>query len=198
MYIQVIHGKVKDADAAKAASDRWEEELRAGADGFLGSTSGLASDGTFVVVARFETEAHARRNSERPEQGRWWNEVMSKAFDGEPTFYDCPNVELSGEGGSDRAGFVQIMKYKPSDPEALKIAWKEIDKVMPVRPDIIGGTSAYATDGTVIDTIYFTSEAEAREGEKMDMPSGTEEVMQRFGQLAGDITYFDIKNPILH
>lgn len=81
MFVQVIRAPVGDAAALDAALERWETELRPGATGFLGLTAGITTttDGEAVLVARFEGEAAARRNSDRPEQGAWWAE-LEQAF----------------------------------------------------------------------------------------------------------------------
>ena len=69
MFIQVIQGKVADAEGLRAAMDRWGRDLQPGATGWLGTTGGITDDGTFVATVRFDSEDAARRNSERPEQG---------------------------------------------------------------------------------------------------------------------------------
>ena len=69
MFIQVIQGKVADAEGLQAAMDRWVAELQPGAQGWLGSTGGFTDDGMFVSTVRFESQEAARRNSDRPEQG---------------------------------------------------------------------------------------------------------------------------------
>ncbi len=194
MYAQVIVGKAKDPAAIKAAGEKWQDELRPGAKGYLGVTSGVADDGTAFSIVRFESEADAKANSDRPEQGAWWQE-MSKNYDGEPTFYDCPEVETFGKGGSDDAGFVQAMIYKPKDVAAVREVSKNFDKFMDQRPDLIGGTTSFATDGTVIDTNYFTSEAAAREGEKKELPAELQEMMQSFGENVGDVRFIDLREP---
>jgi hypothetical protein len=51
----------------------------------------VTDDGRFVGLARFESEEAARRNSGRPEQGRWWMET-SKLFTGEVAFRDSSDV----------------------------------------------------------------------------------------------------------
>jgi hypothetical protein len=196
MFIQVIRGKVKDAEQMRAANESWHRELQPGAKGYLGSTMGVADDGTFIGIARFESEDAARTNSDRPEQGQWWEET-SKLFDGEPTFYDCPGVDVFQGGGSDDAKFVQVMIYKPKDVAEDKALAPEFEKISPMRPDILGGTSAYATDGTVIGTNYFTSEAEARAGEKGMMTPEVQQLMDRFGANAGEVTFIDLKDPWL-
>src|ERR671923_523515 len=108
MFIQVIQGDVRDAAAFRAQLDRWAEELGPTADGWLGTTGGLATQGGFIAVVRFESEEAARRNSDRPEQGRWWAGTAQSL--GEVTFHDCAEVDLMGAGGSDEAGFVQVIQ----------------------------------------------------------------------------------------
>jgi hypothetical protein len=41
----------------------------------------LTDDGRFIALARFESEEAARRNTDRPEQDRWWTEI-AKLFTG--------------------------------------------------------------------------------------------------------------------
>lgn len=196
MFIQVIRGKVGNADAARSAFERWNADLRPGATGFLGSTAGVADDGSFVAVARFGSEDAARRNSDRPEQSAWWDET-SKVFDGEPAFHDCREHDLYNGGGSNDAGFVQVMVYKPKDLGPVREMAKKMDELPNFRPDVLGSVTAYAEDGTVIDVIYFTNEADAREGEKQEMPAEMQEMMQDFGSNVGEITYVDLKDPWL-
>jgi hypothetical protein len=193
MFIQVILGKVNDKDAAIAAGESWQTEIRPGAIGFLGGTSGVADDGTYVVVARFESADSAKANGERPEQSAWFEKNKSM-FAGEPTFYDCPEVQLMRGGGSDDAGFVQLMIYTPKDVAAVKAMNKEFES-MEGRPDILGSTTGYATDGTVIDTIYFSSEAEARAGEKEEPPAEMAAAMEGFMENIGEVRYVDLKEP---
>jgi len=40
MFIQVIQGKVADAEGLRAAMDRWGRDLQPGATGWLGTTGG--------------------------------------------------------------------------------------------------------------------------------------------------------------
>ncbi len=193
MFIQVIVGKVKDAARAAADGERWVNEVKPGAIGFLGSTSGVADDGTSVVVARFESAEAAKANSGRPEQDAFWQATKDN-YVAEPTVYDCPDVDLTRGGGSDEAGFVQLMIYKPKDLEAIKQMAKTFES-FEGRPDLIGATTAYATDGTVIDTNYFTSEVDARAGEKEDVPAEMQEMMKELGSNAGEIRFIDLKKP---
>src|SRR5687768_13252868 len=109
MFVQVIKGRTSDAAGLRRQLERWTAELKPGAAGFVGSTSGVSDDGTFIALARFADAAAAKANSDRPEQGAWWTET-SKYFDGEPSFRESTDVATMFDGGSNDAGFVQVME----------------------------------------------------------------------------------------
>ncbi|MBX7435568.1 hypothetical protein JDV09_26270, partial [Mycobacterium sp. Y57] len=137
MFIQLIQGMVSDPDGLQRCMDRWDEELKPGATGYLGTTAGTCDDGTFIALARFESQEAARRNSERPEQGAWWAE-MEECFDGPVTVMDCPNVTQWMGGGSDDAGFVQIMEGHTSNAGRMReILDASADRVHEARPEIM-------------------------------------------------------------
>ena len=117
MFVQVITGRTSDAGGLRAALDRWMEDLAPGAVGWLGSTGGVTEDGRVIMVARFESEDAARRNSARPEQDRWWADT-ARLFEGEPTFQDSTDVVVDLQGDPDQATFVQVMRGRTSDPRA--------------------------------------------------------------------------------
>jgi hypothetical protein len=193
MFVQVIEGKIKDPDLLQRQLDRWRQEIKPGAKGYLGSTSGITPDGTSIAVIRFDSEAAARANSERPEQGAWWNET-EKAFDGSVNFTETSDTELLFDGGSNDAGFVQIMKGKAKDPAAFR-AWSQQHegRLREIRPDLIGGIDAWLPDGRFISTAYFTSEAEARKNEKA---MGEDPMMGEYmSHMDGEMQFLDISKP---
>jgi hypothetical protein len=197
MFIQVIQGKAKDVEGLRRLLDRWRAELMPGAVGYLGTTSGLADDGTFVALARFESPDAARANSERAEQGAWWAE-MEKCFDGPVTFLDCADVQPWLDGGSDDAHFVQILEGRSDDvPRMHELMNRHSAEVHEGRPEIIGGLMMDAGDGRFVDAIYFTSEDEARQGERKDMPEGMRADMEEGMRLMGEVTYLDLHEPVL-
>lgn len=199
MFVQVIHAKTPEPEAVKRRLDRWLEELRPGADGWLGATAGTTSDGHFVAIIRFDSEDAARRNSDRPEQGEWWSET-EKHFDGEATFHDCREVDLILGGGSNSAGFVQVIEGRAKDPAALRGQAQNIENsVRQSRPDVLGGLVAYHGDGGFTQVVYFTSEEEARAGEaRMGEDTEAAAAMQEFrSQLEGDVTFYDLTDPQL-
>jgi hypothetical protein len=77
LFVEVIQGQTADAARLRAALDRWAEDLAPEAIGWLGSTAGVTEDGRFIALARFESEAAARRNSDRPEQDRWFRRPVT-------------------------------------------------------------------------------------------------------------------------
>jgi hypothetical protein len=193
--VQVIKGKVADATGLRRAGERWRDDLRPGARGFLGSTIGSAEDGTFFCVARFEDEAAARANSERPEQGEWWKEVAA-CLDGEATFRESSDTTLLFDGGSDDAGFVQVMEGSVADrAKAESFETPEMrEQLHAARPDLLGSVRAWFDGGAFVDVAYFTSEREARAGEASDDFSGPS---ADYNSLFGDMTFTDLKDPLL-
>ena len=197
MFIQVFQGKVADEAGLQRCMDRWMRELQPGAEGFLGTTAGTPEDGTYVALARFESEAAARRNSDRPEQAAWWAETQ-KCFEGEVSFIDCANVTPWLGGGSDQAGFVQIMEGHSHDAaRMLTLLTGASDRIHEVRPEIMGGMFGTYGDGGYVEAIYFTSEAEARDQEKMAMPDDLRSLFAEEQQLAGEVTYYNLHHPML-
>jgi hypothetical protein len=195
MFIQVFTGRVGDAAALEEVLDRWERELRPGATGFLGATMGQTPDGRFVAVCRFESAEAARANSERPEQGAWWAEA-EKCFDGTVTFHDCPEVDTYRGGGSDEAGFVQVMQGH-GDRDRLRELDSRFEPLLTeTRPDLLGTVRAW--DGDVYtEAAYFASEAEARAAEVQEPPPEMAAAMQEWQEAMGEVTWFDLPRPRL-
>jgi hypothetical protein len=191
MFIQVIQGHVKDADRLKERVLEWERTLGADADGWLGSTSGVTGDGTSVAVVRFESRAHADASSARPEQDAWWAETAT-CYDGDVTFRDYDDAFTMLDGGSNDAGFVQVMHGRTSDAGRLRSFMQgSMDGLREMRPEIIGGTVAIADDGDFTQTVYFTTEAAARGGEQQEMPA---DVAEQMGDMTVD-EYLDLSAP---
>ena len=198
MFIQVIQGRTSDADGLRAAIDRWEKDLAPGAAGWLGSTGGVTADGRAIAVVRFESEEAARRNSERPEQDRWWRET-EKLYDGGATFKESSDVVVDLQGDPDRAGFVQIMQGRTSDPaRARQLMTQDPEMWATFRPDVIGSVEALHDGGAYTMVLYFTSEAEAREGERKEVPLELRATMDEMEKLTVEQPeFFDLTQPEL-
>jgi hypothetical protein len=199
MFVQVIQGKVADPQRARAALDRWVRELAPGAEGWLGTTAGVTEDGRFIAAARFDSEEAARRNSDRPEQDRWWSET-SRLFEGQPTFRDSSDVVVDTVGDPDTAGFVQVMQGRSSDPErARQMMAEDSTDWSSFRPDILGSVAVGHDGGAWTMVMYFTSEADAREGERKEPPPELKAQMEEMDALnVGPPEFFDLKQPWLY
>lgn len=198
MFVQVIQGRVGDARQLRAKMDQWRRELAADDIGWLGSTAGVTPDGTGIALARFESADAARRNSERPEQGRWWAET-AKLFDGEVTFHDCAQVHLWGLGGSDDASFVQVMQGRYTDQQkAIDLLRRSEEPLRSLRPDVIGGVLCLHGDGGFTQAVYFTSESEARLGEKKQPPAEVQAWLDEEAAITNDLVFHDLTDPWMH
>jgi hypothetical protein len=200
MFAQVIQGRTSDAEGLRAALDRWVQDLAPGSIGWLGSTGGVTDDGRFVAVVRFESADAAARNSQRPEQSAWWEETQ-RLFDGEVTFRDSEDVTVDLQGDPERAGFVQIMQGRVTDPARAKALMGEMntEAMAAMRPDVLGSVSIGHDGGDWTQVIYFTSEAEAREGEKKEAPPEMQAAMDEMMKLsAGPPDFLDLRQPALH
>ena len=198
MFIQIIEGKTSDAAGFRRFLEERRPGAMKGAIGFLGATTAIAPDGTVVTMARFESAEKAAKNAARPEQTAFFEE-LKKYLAGEPTFHETSEVETFLGGGSDDAGFVQFMIGTAPDKAKAKATEKEMTPTLEsIRPDVLGGITAWDGDWWC-QAIYFTSEAEAREGEKKfesmsaDDRARFEEMMAAYGEPR----FVDGPNPLL-
>jgi hypothetical protein len=195
MFIQVIQGECRDADRLHQLSDEWRDTLGPSAPGWLGGTYGVTDDGQFIAVVRFESREAAAQNSTRPEQGEWWSR-MQECFKGEVTFHDCDDATMFLGGGSDDAGFVQVIQGRLSDPERFRRFMSQpMDALHEARPEILGGTIAIDADGILTETVAFTSEEAARQGEATPMPEDMREQIEEEFSVMQEVSYLDLHHP---
>ena len=198
MFVQVIQGRVRDAGELRARMNRWINDLAPTAVGWLGSTTGVTADGVAIALARFESAEAARRNSDRPEQGRWWTETAG-VFAGDVTFHDCTQVHLFGGGDFDDAGFVQVMQGRYTQPDkAVELLHRSEEPLRALRPDVIGGALCLHGDGGFTQAVYFTSEAEARVGEKKQPPPEVQALLDEDAANTTDLVFYDLTDPWLY
>lgn len=196
MFVQVIKGRTTDGAGLMAHGDRWASEVRPGAVGFVGSTVGVADDGTFVAVVRFEDEAAATANAARAEQSQWW-EGLQPFLDGEPTFRESSDTSELFGGPTSAAAFVQVMEgTAPDRTKAEAAETPELEAQLKVaRPDLLGSLRVWFDGGDYLEAAYFTSEADARQGEKAE---GFEAPHDEFTALFGEPTFIDLRDPQHH
>lgn len=194
MFIQIIQGRCTRQDEMRRQMQRWATERGPQVRGWLGGTYGFTDDNMFVAVVRFESKEAATENSDSREQSEWWAGTEA-LFDSRVEFHDCADVSLMLDGGSDSAGFVQIIRGKADDPDALRAMMSDTQLLHEMRPDIIGATLAIEGDGTFTETVAFTDEASARRGEQMEMP---EEMRSRMDAAMHDVSFLDLRHPFFN
>ena len=191
VFIQIIQGRCTKQDELRSLAQQWRDERGANVAGWLGGTYGFTDDDMFIGVVRFESREAAMANSESPEQTAWAERLMA-VMDGPVEYHDCEDVTIFLNGGSDGAGFVQVIEGRADDPERLKAMLGDTTMLHEMRPDIIGGTLAIEADGTFIETIAFTDETSARAGERIEAPPEMRETLE---PLMRDATFFDLHHP---
>jgi len=191
MFIQVIQGRSSRPDELKAVADGWKDEVGPGADGYLGGTFGFTDDGLFIGVVRFASREQAMANSARPEQDAW-AQRFGATFDGEMEFRDYDRVEIFLDGGSNDAGFVQVIQGQTDDIAGFEALLGHSDQLREMRPEVIGGTIGIAADGSFTQTVAFTSESAARGGEAGGPPP---DVAATLARVMTGASYYDLHSP---
>jgi hypothetical protein len=199
MFVQVIQGQVVDAEQAHASLDQWMEELAPNATGWLGTTAGVTEEGRFIALARFESADAARQNSDQTAQDKWWKD-FSANLEGEATFHDTDDVVVDLTGEPDAAGFVQVIQGQGTDPDrARELMSQDSDAWAGFRPEILGTEAAMYGNGEYTMAMFFTSEADAREGEQKEAPPELKAQMDELNSMAvGMPTFFDLPHPWLY
>jgi hypothetical protein len=89
------------------------------------------------------------------------------------------------------------MKGHGSDPErARELMGQHRDEWAAFRPEVLGSVVAMDEGGDYTMAIYFTTEAEARAGEKKEPPPELKAEMDEMMSLnQGQPEFFDLKHP---
>jgi hypothetical protein len=198
MFIRVIQGRATNPPGIRRDLGRWRRLLAADADGWLGSTTGITEDGWSITVVRFASEAHARRNSDRPEQREWWRDASQHLA--RVVVHDAPEVHLYRDGGADEAGFVQVIQGHSDDLEGMAGLVRDQEEVLAREaPYILGMTVAEHADrpGAFTQIVYFTSEQDARRFAQEPPAAADEPVLERLSNLMTNARCFDLRDPQL-
>ena len=147
-----------------------------------------------MAVVRFESREAAAANSARPEQGAWWQK-MQECFEGEVTFHDCDDVTMFLGGGSDDAGFVQIIQGRLDDADRFREFMSQpMDTLHEARPEILGGTIAIEPDGTFTQTWRSPPRPRPERASQGDARGHVRASRARCSVME-DVTYLDLRHP---
>ena len=198
MFIRVIQGRATNSPGIRRDLGRWQRQLGADADGWLGSTAGITEDGWSITVVRFASEAQARRNSDRSEQREWWRDASQHLA--RVVSHDAPKVHIYRDGGSDQAGFVQVIQGHSDDLEHMASLGRDQAEVLAREaPHILGVTVAEHADrpGDFTQVLYFTSEQDARRFAQEPPAVADEPVLEQLRSLMTNARCFDLRDPQL-
>ena len=193
MFIQMVEGACTHEDDMRMLVDDWCDRM-ADESGWLGGTYGFTDEGRFIGVVRYESREAYEKCCAADDAGMWWA-AAEEIFDGMPEMHQSEDVMMMLDGGSDQAGFVQVMRGKVGNPEKLRRIMTDQDMTSMLhqaRPEIIGATLLIEDDGSFTETISFTDEDSARRGEAMNMPA---EVAADLQEAMAEVAYYDLHKP---
>jgi hypothetical protein len=196
MFIRVIQGRATNPPGIRRDLGRWQRQLAADADGWLGSTTGITEDGWSITVVHFASAAHARRNSDRPEQREWWRDASQHLA--RVAVHDAPTVHIYRDGGAEEAGFVQVIQGHSDHPERMASLARDQDEVLAREaPHILGMTVAEHADrpGDFTQILYFTSEQDARSYDQDPAIEEDEPAQEERRSLMTSLRSFDLRDP---
>jgi hypothetical protein len=187
VFIRIMRGRVVDGAGRRFELARWRQELGAGTPGWQRLTAGVTDDGEVVAVLRYGDEEAARRSGERPKSAVW-----------RATWYDCPVVNVMKAGDEADAGFVQVMQGRLVDPVRLAAMRAEVERTLRERaPHVLGVTVAEHADGIgFTEVTYFTSEREARAGERQ-MPVEMAVQLGTVRSYMEGLEFLELRDPVL-
>jgi hypothetical protein len=197
VFVWVLEGKVVAPGEVGRLLGRWTGEF-GDTPGYLGATGGVTDDRRFLLLVRWESEEAGNELLLRGEQQEWY-EAFQESFDGAIEFAETGDVTTHLAGGSDAAGFVQAMKVSGVDRQRVESVDREFESIAAqFRPDLIGGVRVWTAPDGFVEANYFTSEQDARAGEKKDPPPAAMERFEEFMAMLGDAEYFDFTEPFMH
>jgi hypothetical protein len=193
VFIQMVAGRCNEDDDMRMLVDDWCRRM-SDEPGWLGGTYGFTEEGMFLGVVRYESAGAWKECCSADDAGMWWA-AAEEVFDGKPEFHQSEDVIMMLDGGSDDAGFVQVMRGRVVDSEKLRRLMTDqhmTSMLHQARPEIIGATLIIEDDGTFTETVSFTDEASARRHEAEAMPA---EVAADLEEAIAEVDYHDLHKP---
>jgi hypothetical protein len=167
VFIRILRGQAVDGAATLAEIDRWRHQLGAGVLGWQRLTAGVGDGGELILALRYDTEAAARRDRDRPELAAWQS-AAERHLAGPGSWYDCPVVHTMKAGDTGEAGFLRVVQGRLADPVRLAAMRAEVERTLRDHaPHVLGVTVAEHADGTgFTELTYLTSERETRAADR--------------------------------
>ena len=176
-----------DLDILRRRWDRWHQQAAATSAHWLGSTGGLAPGGDWLAAVRYSYEEAART-------------AAQAATDLLP---DATTIEVTGDvhlvegNGSPADGtFVQFMRARVPERHRLEAVEESVgDRFAAHRTDFLAGLRAWTGPDRLTVVDWFTSEADARAGEAIDIPADLGALFGEWMSLLHDVEWYDLRQP---
>ena len=192
MYAHVVRGRTRAGARADEAWQRWVADVAPLASGWRDTTGGTTAQGEVVAVTRFSSARDAQRTLSLPQHRSWWDATLAE-LDGEADVMESDDVTPPESVVDPSAGFVQMMMATVADRPGVERVEEEIDEPFKRwRPDLLGGYRVWMLGSRLLAVDYFTSEAEARAGERRQPPPEVAEAMPRWLEHMADVEWFDL------
>lgn|GEM_PF-199387 len=187
MFVQVVRAPAVDPTPLLEQVARLPAMLSTDPAGFLGLSAGISDDGDFVAVARFT----------QPGGGGWWA-ALEPWLAGPADVRASSDVELLLGGGSDQAGFVEVIEGRTSDRARFMELERQLEpRLAADRPDFLGSQIVWWTDGSWLEVAYFTSEDDVRAGDALPVAPEVEELTAAWEDVARPSAQSDLADPYL-
>ena len=165
MFVWVLEGKAADPGEIGFQLGHWTNQFGE-TPGYLGATGGVTDDRRFLMFVRWESEDAGDALLMRPEQVDWYEEFQ-QSFDGTVEFVETGDVTTQLAGGPMPPVSYRRSRSQASTAERVEAADREVREHRTPGPARFDRRIRVwtAPDGFV-GANYFTSEHDARAGEK--------------------------------
>ncbi|MFP5297817.1 MAG: hypothetical protein ACLGHL_02375 [Actinomycetota bacterium] len=175
------------------AWDHFAESL-ADRQGWRSAVAGIARTDEFLAALEFTDPPSAAAALSDLTVSGWFKEVEGCLKD--PETRDSFEGETLIAGTREDAGFIQVIRGRTTDRERWTAINEAMQEVMRThRPEVLAASIAWFDDDHFSETVFFTSEQEAREGESREFPGGMAGLFGELMNLVEDLTYVDVRDP---
>ncbi len=188
-FVLLARGPGGDPDVLHRTWDEWHDRLASETADWLGSTGGIASGGEWLAAVRYSSEAAARAAAQAG--------TGPGFLSGDITVEVTGDVHLvEGNGSPAGARFVQFMRARVPDRRRFEVLEAAAgDRFAAVRRDFLAGLRAWTGPDRLTVVDWFTSEADARAGEAIDLPADLGALFGEWMSLLHDVEWYDLTQP---
>ncbi len=187
VFVVLARGPAGDPGALRRGWEEWHLRVESENAGWLGSTGGIASGGEWLAAVRYSSEEAARAAAI----------ADSDLLTGATTVEVTGDVHLvKGNGSPADGGFVQFMRARVPDRDRLEAVEAAVgNQFATIRRDFLAGLRAWTGPDRLTAVDWFTSEADARAGEAIEIPADLGALFGEWMSLLHDVEWYDLVQP---